>query len=163
MRKSIFLFAILAVLTAGTVSAQKHWTSAELNLLGAGVRYEYVINRYISVGANLHYNYYGISYIWLLGLDKNSILGLNAVGRWYPFGRRFFTELGLGGYSYTYGSKYEERTGFGFAIVPGFGWVIDVGQPAGFFVSPGVKVPWIFSTDVYGPALDFYLGIGIAR
>lgn len=191
MRKYIFLFAVLA-LTAGTVSAQTHWTSAELSVLGAGVRYEYVVNRYISVGANFYYNNYLINYLDLSILSiggMDSILGLNAVGRWYPFGRRFFMELGLGysgfwvirevkesqteRYWDSYYQSYRYRDSFttveetfftpGFILAPGFGWVIDVGGPGGFFISPGVQVPLVFDGDLVAVGFNFYFGIGISR
>ena len=158
MKKRIFLVVVLIVLIAGGALAQTHWISADVSLGGGGVRYEYLLVPAFTLGGYFYFNYNPITEI------QN--LGFGAAMRLYPFSRRFFLELGLGfnqqSYeswqefeeSYTYYDYYGnpqtsyysgerlEWTGVpGFALVPGFGWTLDIGRIGGFFLAPQVKFP----------------------
>jgi len=103
-----------------------------------------MLNSNMSIGANLY-----VSNLFIIWTDW----GIIACGRYYPGGDKFFAELGLG-YSYhsgigdftvTYGGTTYKGNDWigttGFGIVPGLGWKIDVGEPGGFFVQPGIKLP----------------------
>jgi len=175
MKKGI-LILILAVVIAGGVFAQadavNNWISGELSLLGVGARYEYMLTPNFSVGAYAYWN--NLFIIW-------NDWGVGAVGRFYPWGKTFYAELGLGfGYhsgvqdiSYTtdWGDKYTDSRWVGitgFSIIPGLGWKIDLGEPGGFFIQPGIKLPLtlgkkklvdFFSLGDY--ASEFGVGVGI--
>ena len=146
MKKRIFLAVVLATVLASGVFAQTHWISAEVSYLGGGLRYEYLLTPDFTVGA---YFYWNNIPNWL-DAENGENLGLGVALRWYPFARRFFTELGLGFNSQTYSSYWNERENInasGFGIVPGFGWTIDVGRAGGLFISPGIKLPFTLSND----------------
>ena len=77
--------------------------------------------------------------------------------RLYPFVRRFFLELGIGfnhqGYTIrreygNYAYWYDDWTTVaGFALVPGFGWTIDIGRAGAFFLAPQMKIPVTFGHE----------------
>jgi hypothetical protein len=166
MKKRIFLFLALTALTGSGVFAQTHFVSAEVSILGVGARYENVITPYLTANGYAYYNF----------LPTQSIFGIGIAGRWYPSGRRFFAELGLGYISYTdiyekesytypsSGSNSEtvEETFPGFSLAPGFGWTIDVGRVGGFFISPGIKVPVIITSDGVYLSVIASCGLGYA-
>lgn len=172
--KKLFLFAMLAVMIAGGAFAQTHWASFEIKGLGAGLRYEYVITPRFTVGG-----YFSYSFITIPIFDElmNSI-EFGATVRWYPFARRFFTELSLGYNFFEYyyqeriyvssgrGGYYDYDWGYrddsGFCLAPGFGWTIDVGKMGGFFLSPGVKFPITIGWEYFNFTVEPYLGFGMA-
>jgi hypothetical protein len=167
MKKHAFVFIVLLLTIAGGVYAQTNWVSTEINLLGAGARYEYVIVPEFTVSAYAYWSY--SPYILIYSGSYSDSFGFGAAARWYPFGRRFFTELGLG-YTYQYltNSNFEYDNSWvnsGFTILPGFGWTIDVGEKGGFFISPSVRVPFIFGAryflDNFGGTL-ISIGLGYA-
>jgi hypothetical protein len=150
MKKKHLLFFILlfysTILNAQTT--QRHWISLSPGLriggssfawLAAELRYEYMLCPFFSVGAYVYYEY---SY------------GIGISGRWYPFAKSFFLELGLG-----YNKWYSEASFFdhdtnqwykniddfnGIDIISGLGWRIDVGKPGGLYITPSIKFPTIF-------------------
>ena len=147
--KRILLLLVLAAVIAGGVSAQsdfkRHWASGEVSLLGIGARYEFMLNPKWSVGGNFYWN----NMFFFL-----NDWGVAATGRFYPWGKMFHIELGLGfsnhrgigDYSYTYNNiEYSYSKEWikvvGVGIIPGIGWKIDPGKKGGFFISPGIKVP----------------------
>ena len=176
---------VLAIVVAGGVFAQektehakRSWLSGELSLIGAGARYEFMVNEKWSLGANVYFT------TLILWTDA----AVNMVGRFYPWGRPFFTEIGLGfgihsgveDHEYTYtilGITYTGKgTGFvtmnGFGIVPGAGWKIYVGNPRGFYISPVVQLPislgkkdynalWVNAENEFGLGLGFRASFGI--
>ncbi|AEF85921.1 hypothetical protein TREPR_3497 [Treponema primitia ZAS-2] len=179
MKKRIFLFLALAVLIEVGVFAQTHFVSAEASFLGGGSRYEYVITPYFTVGGYAYYNYLPTPFMDKYDSENHWIAGTSIAGRWYPAGRRFFAELGLGyvffenqrteeggyhyswnGYTYTpyKDNDHPESDHFsGFSIAPGFGWTIDIGRAGGLFISPSVKAPFIISSE----SKDIGLGQGV--
>ena len=46
----------------------------------------------------------------------------------------------------------------GVALTPGIGWKIDVGEPGGFFIQAGIKVPVTFGTTSYSKKPDKEFG-----
>jgi len=147
MRKLVFVL-ILAVLVTGSVFAQANvktnWISADVGIIGIGLRYEYMLSENLSVGANFYVN----------SLLFTGSGGFIVAARYYPWGKNFYTELGLGlGSVNGYGEvdiieKTEGTvdswigiTTTGFIISPGLGWKIDVGEPGGFYIQPGFKIP----------------------
>ncbi|MDR1904881.1 MAG: hypothetical protein LBQ88_21690 [Treponema sp.] len=169
MKKRIFLSLALAALTGGGVFAQTHFASAEVLFGGGGARYEYVITPYFTVGGYVSFNYMPTPYLDDDFSKSHTIFGIGISGRWYPWGRRFFAGLDLGyslftnkreEYNYSiYGNKIDEWDVWdsfsGFTIAPGFGWTIDIGKAGGFFISPGVKVPFILTSES-----DDLMGLG---
>jgi hypothetical protein len=177
MKKRVFLCFALAVLAGGGVFAQTHFISAEVSLLGGGVRYEYVITPSITLGGYFYYNFLPTPFIDEEFSSSHSVTGFGIAGRWYPTGRKFFIELDLGyaafwtewketyyytssspysSYSYS-SSGYKSDTFGGFGITPGFGWTIDVGKTGGFFISPGIKIPITITSE----SADAGLGEGV--
>jgi hypothetical protein len=175
--KKIILFAAIALLFSGRAFAQNNWISFEIKGPGAGLRYERVINPRFTIGGYVSYTAITIP---IFNYQTNSI-EFGATVRWYPFARRFFTEMSLGlntfeytyyeeryvpstydGYSYSggyYESYYEEKSGSGLCAAPGFGWTIDVGKMGGFFLSPGVKFP-VTIGDQFNVTVAPYFAIG---
>ena len=113
-------------------------------MLGVGGRYEFMLNRYFSVGVNGYWN--NLLFFW-------HDWGITAAVRFYPWRGVFFMELGLG---YTFHSGFDDyeitvddtvETGSdwvgaaGFGIIPGIGWKISPGKNNGFFIQPGIKLP----------------------
>jgi hypothetical protein len=162
---------ILAVLIAGGIFAQEksanvknNWISGELGIFGFGARYEYMLSPNLSIGANVYFN-------TLIILND---FGVTANLRYYPWGKTFYAELGLG-YGYHMGfetiGKDENVTDIvdwlqttGILITPGLGWKIDVGKPGGFYLYPGIKVPIVLGNQA--PVISFAdyeekFGIGV--
>ncbi|MDR0668817.1 MAG: hypothetical protein LBF95_01945 [Treponema sp.] len=166
MKKRVFLFLVLAVVCGGGVFAQTHFVSAEASVLGGGARYEFVITPYFTVGLYSGFNFLPTPFLSDDLATSITIGGGGVAGRWYPSGRKFFTELSLGGahfevkymerhydpyknynsYTKTWEGGYdewEESDGEGsFIIAPGFGWTIDIGAPGKLFISPGIRIPF---------------------
>ncbi|MDR2477728.1 MAG: hypothetical protein LBD48_00290 [Treponema sp.] len=93
-KKRTMLALVLAAGFAGGLLAQEktanvrnNWISGELSLIGAGLRYEYMLNENVSLGVNAYWT--SLFFLW-------NDLGINAVGRFYPWGKTFFAEIGLG-------------------------------------------------------------------
>jgi hypothetical protein len=176
MKKKLFLFfcGLLVCATINAQSTQHHWISASPGLrLGglslvwpaAELRYELMLNPSFSVGA---YVYYEFSF------------GMGITGRWYPFSKSFFLELGSGYNKLYFNNIYfdhdtnkwiefiEDHNGID--IIPGFGWRIDVGKPGGFYITPSVKFPITFrwyknphTPDPHiGSTIIGYFGFGYA-
>lgn len=181
MKKRIFLFLVFAVLLGGGVFAQNNWVSAEVSILGAGIRYERVLNPNLTLGVNVYSNFLPTPFIDSNWSTDHTVSGGSISTRWYPTGRKFFFELNLGSASFDNRRLVEDwnenedevsEIFSGFAITPGFGWTVDVGKAGGFFLSPGAKIPIIFTgddRDVMGVGLGeliltgvFYMGLGYA-
>jgi hypothetical protein len=185
MEKRIFLFLTFTALIAGGLSGQSNFISIEPSLvldpeggfgLDHSIRYERVLTRYFSLSAYASVNLMIGSADFISRTDVE----IAAAGRWYPFGRRFFTELGLAGIfywdtykeytapsytnSYTSSSPYETVTDtyFGFGIIPGIGWTIDVGKPGRMFLSPGVKFPIAITKKGTRFSAIIFFGVGFA-
>jgi hypothetical protein len=156
MKKVVFLL-VLAALVAGGVFAQektanvkRNWISGELSLIGAGLRYEFMINDKLSVGVNTYWT--------SLFLFFNDI-GANVVGRFYPWGKNFYAGLGLGLGIHSGVEDFKKDgktisntalnivTRTGVDIVPELGWKIDVGNPGGFFLNPVIQIPFTLGTQ----------------
>jgi len=139
MTKKFILCLVLAVVMVSGVFAQsgniKNWISGEVSLLGAGVRYEYMLKPNISIGGSSYWNTFFL--IW-------SDWGIDFSFRYYP-GKIFYFGVGAGFhqqwtiFSVLSGGRFGNVMGL--AITPEVGWKIDVGSPGGFFVSPGMKLP----------------------
>jgi hypothetical protein len=162
--KRVILLLVLAVIVAGGISAQgtnsgaKNWISGELSLFGIGARYERMFGANFSAGVDAYWN--SLFILW-------NELELGLFGRFYPWEDSFFVEAGLGYHTHTSFSLDDDSEVItGLAISPGVGWRIDVGNPGGFFISPGIKFPITFGinniTDEFEPGVGFvaYIGLG---
>ena len=168
MKRFVFL-SVLAVTLASGVFAQeigsKNWLSADLSFMGAGVRYERVLNDRLSVG--------GTAY-WDTSFFSDSY-GINLTARYYPWSGRFYGELGLG-YGVTSGFQSDRTIDFfsfytitGAMISPSIGWKIDVGKLDGFYINPFINIPMVLGTDIdnehnsqfkFGFSSRFAVGMG---
>ena len=147
MAKRIALIFIVLLVVSGAVFAQEraHNTVAlSFGIVGVEASYERMFNRYLSVLGSA-------SATTILFMDE---ITASVQGRWYPFGRAFHLDLGLG---YTYGMGVGNFMGKailgamtlgliflipdyidknprkgGLLIQTGLGWKIDVGKPDGF-------------------------------
>jgi hypothetical protein len=156
LKKRVFLIFVLSIFLGIGLFAQNNWISVEPSVAGIGARYERVINPYFTVGANVYINYMPMP----MAHENVVLFGASASARWYPTGRKFFLELDFGTTTYDGDRREEyevmnngsrerkEETIFysfsGFTITPGLGWTIDVGKVGAFFISPGIKLPFIF-------------------
>jgi len=176
MTKRFFLFALLALVLTGAAFTQNNWISAEIKGPGVGLRYEYVITPYFTVGG---YFSYTIITIPILAYQTSSV-EFGGTARLYPFGGRFFFDLSIGyntftqhwreertnnsSYNYSYSYDYYDwftEDGSGLCLAPGFGWTIDVGKMGGFFLSPGAKFPLTLG-DKFNITIAPYFGLGFA-
>ena len=96
-------------------------------------------------------------------------LGIDANLRFYPWAGVFFVGVGLGFHIHTALRVHDDFVGSqaiaGVAITPEIGWRIDVGEPGGFFISPGMKLPITFGARerthiFYGDQTSFGVGVG---
>ena len=165
--KKVFVLLILVLLLGNVVFAQEktanvrnNWISGEISIIGAGARYERMLNSNFSIGAAAYF-----SYTFFIIKDT----GVDVSARWYPWGKTFYLGLGVGFHMVTLSTLiFDSNSGLiGGAITPEVGWKIDTGSPGGFFIQPGIKVPitlggWNDSTGGFGvyafPILYFGLG-----
>ena len=153
-----------------TSNVRNNWISGELSggydqniLLGAGVRYERMFGSKISLGASFYFGapLYNtdpqIDDNLRMNEDMGNAFGIDALFRFYPWGRKFYLGVALGyfktgNYFYDHfsqgrmdasGNYTADKTSYsygfltGFAITPEIGWKIDVGKEGGFFIQPG--------------------------
>jgi hypothetical protein len=148
-------------------SYAKNWISGELNFFGGGAMYERMLNKTIGIGANVYWN---TLFIW-------NELGADFVFRVHPGGGAFYFGTSVGyhihtgfyDYTYRYRKYYDQWIALdGVAVTPELGWRIDFGDPGGFFMQPGVRVPvtfgWLESVDIFaiGYGVVPYIGFGFA-
>jgi len=121
----------------------EHWISGEISLLGFGVRYEYNLSPYFSVGMNVY------AHTFFLFENEFGLFHFNM--RFYPGGKAFFMGLGAGYHFHTELTDDSHSLGSGdlvgirgAAITPEIGWKINPGKKSGFYFSPGLKVPVTF-------------------
>jgi len=149
MAKKIVLMFIVFSAISGAVIAQEqeratHSVAASFGFIGASLSYERMFSRHFSVLAE-------VSYTTLVLIEEFTLSGK---GRWYPFGRAFYLELGFGlsygrGISdlmthmllglFTFGWYFTTldeddlmARRLGLLVQPGMGWKIDIGRPGGF-------------------------------
>ena len=144
-----------------------NWISAEL-AYGGGLRYERMLNSQWSLGADVYFQVSGLSTLIYTLRDEFSLrdeFEIDATTRFYPWAKRFYIGLGLGVHGYSYG--YYDYNGYdrygytvGFAITPGLGWKIDIGNPGGFFLDLGIKVPVTYG-GYYGIAVSPIPNVGL--
>ena len=151
-------------------NARDNWIAAELSVLSIGARYERMLGPKISLGANFYWSPFGIMPFddYFLSSESGGFL-IDASFRWYPWGKTFFLGLGLGfGYSHGYAlDEAEARKGqwkdvYGMAITAEIGWKIDVGKAGGFYLQPGISLPFILGNDVELFFKTFNFGMGYA-
>ena len=138
------LFVVLLLLTSQSAFTQnkevKNWFSMELAFFGASTRYERMLNRNFSIGALLAHEFFMLKHY-----------GVQASGRWYPWGGKFYTELDIGyGYGHYQAHLHDDEdcytgnvTFSGARITPAVGWKIDFGKPGGFFINPMFDFPFV--------------------
>jgi hypothetical protein len=174
VRKGLWALVLAAGVAAGISAGEtaedfsRFSISSELSLVGAGGRAEFMLSPYVSVGVNGYWT----SFFFIF-----NEIGINAVGRFYPWGRTFYAGLGAGLGIHTGiepmvkdGKTFENNeswliTRTGFELVPELGWKIDPGHAGGFFLNPLVQTPVIFGVQqwaVLGEAQtgDFGVSIG---
>ncbi|GHU70360.1 hypothetical protein FACS189450_04670 [Spirochaetia bacterium] len=166
MTKKLFLAAFILIIITGGLFSQE-WAEPEpakntftlgVGLLSAELSYERTLSSHFSVLVDASYNYF-FSHGYTAAVR----------GRWYPWGKVFFLDLGLGygnslginGFSvglagglvvwlftFTNVNLFEMVDVFGALrssgplISPGLGWKIDIGKPNGFSltINTGVDV-----------------------
>ena len=153
---------------AKVANERDNYISGELQLqglqsVGIGAKYERMINSKISLGSNVYLNPFGYS-----------PFGIDAFFRFYPWGKSFFlgTGIGLELYRPYFYSLYDGDRNIiygGLAITPEIGWKIDVGKAGGFYLQPGIAMPFVFrehfrSEDTFGFDVFYrpYFGMGYA-
>ena len=169
MKKTLFSL-VLAILVASGAFAQANWISGEVSLIGGGIRYERMLNEQWSIGANAYWS--SLFFFW-------NEMGVHASARFYPWSGAFFVGASLGFHIHTALNAPDGYLGttqiLGAAISPEIGWRIDVGNPGGFFIQPGIKLPVTFGIREreavfggretgFGVGVGFvpYFGMGVA-
>ena len=135
MNKKVLLVFIVLLVISGRVFAQnqeraKNSVALSIGIVGAELSYERMFNRHLSVLAD-------VSYTTLIFMDEFTISGK---GRWYPFGKAFYLEMGLG---YSYGKGVAGFMGDMLLSVLTFGWYLttkdfedDIFRSGGFLIQP---------------------------
>ena len=154
MKKKALLLVLLMLIIAGVVFAQadaKNTAAVQITFLGVAGSYERMFTPHFSLLAEAAFTTLGIA-------DEFTASGK---ARWYPFGKAFYLEMGLGlayGHSFSnfignfllgvitfgwwfttdeFNATINKRTG-GFLLQPGLGWKIDIGQPGGLVLPIGM-------------------------
>jgi hypothetical protein len=163
VKKKLVLFLFFTSIIVGNIfgqeksaNAKNNWISGEVSLpIGIGVRYERMINSNFSFGVGA----YVIQAIVYAGG------GVDLFGRFFPWGKTFFAELGLGFHSdysnWSDASWHDAKKIKGVSVVPGLGWKIDVGKPGGFFLSPGLRFPITFGKNSRNNEFDSIVGCAV--
>lgn len=134
--KKLMLLLVLTVLSVGSIFAQGKNTIAGTIL---GVSYERNFTTMFSVGVET-----GMALALQGGTGEEEVTpiaiayNIDLFGRWYPFRKAFFVELGLG---YGMPMMGEGETG-GFLMNPEVGWKIDLGQAGGWIMEAGLGMQW---------------------
>ncbi|MDR2110039.1 MAG: hypothetical protein LBP32_01890 [Spirochaetaceae bacterium] len=155
--KRLVLCLVLAVAAAGGIFAQEkaanvrnNWISGEVSLIGGGARYERMFGPKFSAGVDAYWS--SLFFFW-------NEMEAGLFGRFYPWGDTFFAEAGLGFHLHTALTSDDAEVITGVAISPAVGWKIDLGNPGGFFIQPGIKLPITFGTNDVTDKFD--VGVGI--
>jgi len=142
VKRIIFCLALALIVASGVFAAdtksnsKNNWISGEISIVGGGFRYERMLNPKISLGVNAYYN--TLFFVNDFAADFSF--------RFYP-GTVFFLGVGAGFHVNYWTVIFASRQVIGAAITPEVGWKIDPGDPGGFFMSPGIKVPVIFGVS----------------
>jgi hypothetical protein len=147
MKRSFLIgLGLVMLVTSGgfaqekAANAKDNWVSGEINIFGAGGRFEHMFNANTAIGANIYWNS-------LIALTE---FGIDGTFHFYPTGKMFFAGIGFGFHVHTgiqnerlaSGNFYSDWVNTtGVAFTPQVGWKIDVGDPGGFFIQPGAKLP----------------------
>ena len=131
-------------------NARDNYISVEINMGGAGFRYERMLNSIFSLGTNIYFQYFGYFSFGDFGLDFTT--------RIYPGGAAFYFGVDFGFHFNL--DNYRTQSNLGFAITPGIGVKIDAGRPGDFFMDIGIKSPQLFGLAGYNPAFVAYIGFG---
>ena len=179
MVKKTAVFLVLLIAAGGLFAQEitivenekpKNTAALSFGFIGVEGSYERQFNNYLSVLVDA-------SYTTLVLMDEFTA---SVKGRWYPFGKTFYLDLGLG-YSYGYGTvnlmkdmilttltfgwwltqiDYDNiRTG-GFLIQPGLGWKIDVGKPGAFVLPIGMGLDFKIGPEIPDVTPFFRIGLG---
>ncbi|MDR2517231.1 MAG: hypothetical protein LBC88_07615 [Spirochaetaceae bacterium] len=155
MAKKLFFVMMIAALSTGGVFAEeappveasraKNTAAVTVGLIGVEASYERSLTRNFSVLADVSY-----SNVFFVGDSYTAAIR----GRWYPWGKTFFLDLGLG-YGNTVGllgstaefvlliltlglvrpdAINDALRVQGLLVAPSMGWKIDVGKPGGFVI-----------------------------
>ena len=161
--KRVILILILAVVILNGAFTQesesiKNWISGEIGI-PLGVCYERVLNNHFSVGALVFHNIFQPFGVY-------EYTGVQIIGRWYPWARRFYAEIGLGFARIrtsflTYSGEHDYwLVEDGIFVAPEVGWKIDLGIPGSFFINPTLGLVFPFNRGAPLPRIA--LGIGYA-
>lgn len=145
MKKTLLFFALLLIFSFCVFAEERHEpvhiVSLSLGIFSVEASYERIINRNFSLLGS-------ISYTNLIVVDELTVSGK---ARWYPFGRTFFMEMGIG-LSYGYGflalaNDASETLGYilGGLFTFGLLWAVmdppeapDPERSLGFLIQPGM-------------------------
>ena len=178
MKKRMLLIFFVLSIFSGVVFAQeneraKNAFTLQFGAIGGELSYERMFNRHLSVLAD-------VSATTMVFMDE---ITASAKVRWYPFGKTFYLDLGLG---YTYGRgavnmmghmlltvmtfgywltlidpSEDYRTG-GFLVQPGLGWKIDIGKQDHFLLPIGMGLDCKITGDIPDFMPFFRIGVGYA-
>ncbi|MDR1785863.1 MAG: hypothetical protein LBR23_05285 [Spirochaetaceae bacterium] len=133
MKKRVVLVVLMTLVIGGIFAQEELWggkknfVSAQISIIGDGLRYERFLLPKLSVGVDA---YYSSIILW-------TEMEGGAFARYYLW-KGLYGELGLG---YHIHMVLDTGASSGVSISPGLGWKFDPGKPGGFFVEPGVTVP----------------------
>jgi len=151
---------------AKVANVKNNWLSIGMAGMGAGLKYERMLNQYLSIGIDGYANFLSIVSpfdIMLYSVEIGATeIGGNITARYYPFGRAFYIGVGLGAKGFYWSFDLDEKgeptenvdanrvsyDPFGFTVTPELGWRVDLGNPGGFFMDFGIKVPIMFSEPI---------------
>jgi hypothetical protein len=137
----MILVLILALIIAEGVFAQdsggyKNNVTASAGILGVAASYERTLTPSWSAGGSIFYD-------WIFALSD---FGVTAFGRFYPWQKAFYVQLGMG---FGFVSHYEggyfkgypvKTTTTGFMISPKIGWKIALGRTGHWTLEPALAL-----------------------
>jgi hypothetical protein len=180
MAKKIVFVLVIAAVVAGGLWAQDEQSSMEkpntIMFLGSMVSYERSLSPKWGIGAEFALDFFGVPYLFYEGGDPKGMpylaivpLAIDAFANFYPWGGKFYTQLGLGFQTAsivdTFPPSGEPLTGNGFHAKVQVGWKVPLGRSSWVFQAkfgPGMSVGGVsYKGEVWGGATYFMFSFPI--
>ena len=158
-----------------TINSINNWISGELLIWfpGISIRYERMIDNKISIGFNIYWSFVPRFDDFAFKEIQENDFRTEASFRYYPWGKMFFFGMLIGFNCAIEQQSYRDEHGnhhlnieepiYQLVIGPELGWRIDIGNVGGFYIQPGIKLPFVIPSSsglTIGGAI--YFGMGYA-
>jgi hypothetical protein len=159
MAKKLVFVLVLAAMAAGGLCAQEDKKPNTVMFLGSMISYERTLTPNLGIGAEFALDFFGVPSLFYdgeVGEDPWLAivpLSVDVFGRYYPWGGKFFTQLGLGIQTASMMDGIPgtvKVTGFGFHAKVQVGWHLPLGKSNWAFeakLGPGMSVGGVSNED----------------